>query len=313
MVYEIRARTLGAGRAEVDAGSETIPFDASWEDGPIGLPGPAELLASAFAACLLKNVERASKLLPFRYVGAEVDVVAAPPRCTTEVCRDHLRTASRDRRTRAPRGAAPPQPARIRHRVQHPRGRVRRRWSRRSYRACRSLALSIDETLAPAHGFQAAGIGMPSEAISATTRPADRCRGSRGHLRDAAIRRPSGTVRRCARGGTTPRGARRAVPFEARQRAETLSSEPLDEQLEMPRDPGSGHEPVERIGDEPFHGLGFRTCRRSRSRDRPATTATSTLSASSCRSQAQIRNPGIPCQHPWRGKPSTWRNGDSCD
>jgi uncharacterized OsmC-like protein len=75
-VYEVHARALGGGRAEVDAGSETIAFDASWATEPTGLPGPAELLASAFAACVLKNVERAGQLLPFRYQHAEVDVVA---------------------------------------------------------------------------------------------------------------------------------------------------------------------------------------------------------------------------------------------
>lgn len=83
MAYEVHALALGDGRAQVEAGSETITFDASWEQPPTGLPGPAELLASAFAACLLKNVARASALLPFRYERAEVDVTArrqdAPP------------------------------------------------------------------------------------------------------------------------------------------------------------------------------------------------------------------------------------------
>jgi uncharacterized OsmC-like protein len=74
--YTVRARTSSGGRAEVDAGTETVAFDASWAAEPTGLPGPAELLASAFAACVLKNTERASQLLPFRYERAEVDVVA---------------------------------------------------------------------------------------------------------------------------------------------------------------------------------------------------------------------------------------------
>lgn len=83
-VYNVRARSIGGGRAEVAAGSETIGFDASWASEPSGLPGPAELLASAFAACLLKNLERSRQLLPFRYDHAEVDVAArrqdAPPK-----------------------------------------------------------------------------------------------------------------------------------------------------------------------------------------------------------------------------------------
>lgn len=85
-VYTVRARSLGDGTAQAAAGSETVTFDASWSQPPSGLPGPAELLASAFAACLLKNVERSARLLPFRYERAEVEVRArrqdAPPRFT---------------------------------------------------------------------------------------------------------------------------------------------------------------------------------------------------------------------------------------
>jgi len=83
-VYRVRARSIGGGRAEAAAGTETIAFDASWASEPSGLPGPAELLASALAACLLKSLERSGQLLPFRYEGAEVDVSArrqdAPPK-----------------------------------------------------------------------------------------------------------------------------------------------------------------------------------------------------------------------------------------
>jgi len=50
------------------------------------LPGPADLLTMAFAACVLKNVERFSKILAFQYQGASIDVVAerqeAPPKMT---------------------------------------------------------------------------------------------------------------------------------------------------------------------------------------------------------------------------------------
>jgi uncharacterized OsmC-like protein len=46
--------------------------------------GPADLLGGAFAACLLKNVERFSRILPFRYQGASVHVTLEreqrPPR-----------------------------------------------------------------------------------------------------------------------------------------------------------------------------------------------------------------------------------------
>jgi uncharacterized OsmC-like protein len=76
--YRVRAHATSAGQAQIDAGAQTITVDAS------GTAPPAELLAAAFAACLLKNVERSSQLLPFRYQRAEVDVQAqrqdAPPR-----------------------------------------------------------------------------------------------------------------------------------------------------------------------------------------------------------------------------------------
>lgn len=84
--YAVSARTLTSGGAQADTGTETILFDASWGAGPSGLPGPAELLAAAFAACLLKNLARARQFLSFRYDHAEVDVSArrqdAPPKFT---------------------------------------------------------------------------------------------------------------------------------------------------------------------------------------------------------------------------------------
>lgn len=64
----------------------SLSIHAGAADESSGLPGPAELLASAFAACLLKNVERASQLMPFDYRGAAVDATAhrqdIPPRFT---------------------------------------------------------------------------------------------------------------------------------------------------------------------------------------------------------------------------------------
>ncbi|MGB8652753.1 MAG: OsmC family protein [Mycobacteriales bacterium] len=82
--YRVTGRTTSPGQAQLAAGDQTVTMDASWAQGPTGLPGPADLLASAFAACLLKNVQRASQLLPFRYQHAEVDVEArrqdSPPR-----------------------------------------------------------------------------------------------------------------------------------------------------------------------------------------------------------------------------------------
>lgn len=94
--YRVQARSAPAGEAHVDAGTQTIAFDASWAAAPSGLPGPADLLASAFAACLLKNVERAGRLLPFRYQAAHVEVHAerqdSPPRFTAITYRLRLAT-----------------------------------------------------------------------------------------------------------------------------------------------------------------------------------------------------------------------------
>lgn len=81
--YTVHARSTGEV-AEVIAADEAIGIDARWGAEPAGLPGPAELLAAAFAACLLKNLERSRSMLSFSYEHAEVRVVAhrqdAPPK-----------------------------------------------------------------------------------------------------------------------------------------------------------------------------------------------------------------------------------------
>jgi uncharacterized OsmC-like protein len=83
--YTVHARSTGEV-AEVVAADEVISIDARWGAEPAGLPGPAELLAAEFAACLLKNLERSRSMLSFSYDDAEVRVVAhrqdAPPRVT---------------------------------------------------------------------------------------------------------------------------------------------------------------------------------------------------------------------------------------
>ncbi|WP_282703085.1 OsmC family protein [Streptomyces sp. CC219B] len=84
--YQVRARTTPDGAARIDTADRTIPVDTAWDGPPTGQPGPAELLAAALAACLLKNLSRAAKFLPLRYSGAEVDVIArrqdTPPKFT---------------------------------------------------------------------------------------------------------------------------------------------------------------------------------------------------------------------------------------
>ena len=90
--------------AHADAASTTlragdaIALDTRWQpDAPSTHPGPAELLAGAFAACLLKNVARSSALLPFTYESVRVDVTMhrqdAPPRFTAIEYTLHLVSA----------------------------------------------------------------------------------------------------------------------------------------------------------------------------------------------------------------------------
>ncbi len=83
MRYEVNARIVGSGVSEIRAKTSRIAFDSSPAQGE-ELPGPAELLAAAFAACLLKNVERFSEILAFRQSGASVHVEVerqdSPPR-----------------------------------------------------------------------------------------------------------------------------------------------------------------------------------------------------------------------------------------
>lgn len=74
-------RRGGTGRLEAHG------LDAAF-DGTAGrleeLPGPADMLSAALCACILKNVERFSHMLPFRYESASVEVTAEreeqPPR-----------------------------------------------------------------------------------------------------------------------------------------------------------------------------------------------------------------------------------------
>jgi uncharacterized OsmC-like protein len=81
--YEIEARVVRPGVSAATSKQAVIEFDTSAGQSEV-LPGPADLLTMAFAACVLKNVERFSKMLPFRYQEASINVVAerqeAPPK-----------------------------------------------------------------------------------------------------------------------------------------------------------------------------------------------------------------------------------------
>jgi uncharacterized OsmC-like protein len=83
MTYSVQAECRAGGEATVRSRASNIPFDGSAQTGQT-LPGPADLLCAALSACILKNVERFSHLLPFRYESASVEVTAEreepPPR-----------------------------------------------------------------------------------------------------------------------------------------------------------------------------------------------------------------------------------------
>jgi uncharacterized OsmC-like protein len=74
--YRVSARSSPGTRGSATVAGSTIAFDATWGRPYAGLPGPADLLATAFAACLLKNLARARVLMGFDYTDAEVEVTA---------------------------------------------------------------------------------------------------------------------------------------------------------------------------------------------------------------------------------------------
>jgi uncharacterized OsmC-like protein len=83
--YKVEARVVRPGVSAATSKRSVIEFDSS--DGQSDLlPGPADLLTMAFAACVLKNVERFSHVLPFSYEEASIEVLAErqenPPKMT---------------------------------------------------------------------------------------------------------------------------------------------------------------------------------------------------------------------------------------
>ena len=72
-IYSAKGFNSPGGAARIEALQATIAFDGSPGMGD-AVPGPAHLLAGAFAACLLKNVERFHTMLPFEYSEASVEI-----------------------------------------------------------------------------------------------------------------------------------------------------------------------------------------------------------------------------------------------
>jgi uncharacterized OsmC-like protein len=83
--YRVHGQGIAGHEASIQAGGQRVPIDSRWgAELPSELPGPAELLAAAFTACLLKNLERSGSMMPFSYQSAEIDVTArrqdSPPK-----------------------------------------------------------------------------------------------------------------------------------------------------------------------------------------------------------------------------------------
>jgi uncharacterized OsmC-like protein len=93
--YSVEARLIFPGVSEAVCGDATLRFDTAAARTP-DLFGPAELLATAFAACILKNVERFSQTLKFHYLTASVRVEAerqqSPPKMTAIHYELHIMT-----------------------------------------------------------------------------------------------------------------------------------------------------------------------------------------------------------------------------
>ena len=71
--YAVEAESAHGGAATIAARATTIAFDGSASTGELH-PGPADLLVAVLAACILKNAERFSTILPFHYQRARVQV-----------------------------------------------------------------------------------------------------------------------------------------------------------------------------------------------------------------------------------------------
>ncbi|MFN4001974.1 OsmC family protein [Microcella sp.] len=96
LTYTVSASADADGGMLLAAGDD-LALETRWQpDAPSTHPGPAELLAGAFAACLLKNVARSGAMLPFAYESVRVEVTMhrqdAPPRFTAIEYTLHLVT-----------------------------------------------------------------------------------------------------------------------------------------------------------------------------------------------------------------------------
>ncbi len=72
MTYKVESSFIEKGLSSFQLGEEIIKVDVS-KGREESLPGPAELLLTAFSSCILKNIERFSELLKFEYSHVKVE------------------------------------------------------------------------------------------------------------------------------------------------------------------------------------------------------------------------------------------------
>ena len=83
MNYHIQAFSVSNQDAVINIKQSNIDFGTTSNTAET-LPNPAELLLGSFASCILKNVERFSDMMKFKYTKATIEVSATrlehPPR-----------------------------------------------------------------------------------------------------------------------------------------------------------------------------------------------------------------------------------------
>lgn len=99
--YRVRAATNGDGTSTITTKQHHLDVDSSPVQGD-QLPGPADLLTAAFAACALKNVERFGEILQLDWRAARIEVEAerqdTPPKITKIRYRIEVDTDEPDQR-----------------------------------------------------------------------------------------------------------------------------------------------------------------------------------------------------------------------
>lgn len=88
--YQVTAVTNGDGTATIAVKHTTIQIDSSPVQGD-ELPGPADLLTAALAACVLKNVERFGQTLHLDWRGARITVESERQDAPAKITRIHYR------------------------------------------------------------------------------------------------------------------------------------------------------------------------------------------------------------------------------